>query len=65
MARYMKVEIEMSPHLVKKLFEHVKTPQVTEGDIPWMVSNLIELSKCDEMLTLDEFEMIIKKPGMV
>lgn len=65
MARYMKVEIEMSPHLVKKLFEHVKSPQVTEGDIPWMVSNLIELSKCDEMLTLDEFEMITKKSGMV
>lgn len=61
----MKVEIEMSPHLVKKLFEHVKSAQVTEADIPWMVNNLVELSKCDEMLTLDEFEMITKKSGMI
>lgn len=64
MAKYKKPEIELSPHLLKKLFEHVKSAAVTEADISWMIDNLVYLSKCDEMLTLEEFDIIVKKPTM-
>jgi len=60
--KYKKHEIEMSPHLMKKLFEFVKAPTTEPTDIPWIVSNLVELSKCDETLTLDEYEMVVRKP---
>ena len=65
MAKYKKHEIELSPHLLKKLFEFVKDPKVTVADFPWIVENLVELGRCDEMLTLDEYEMIIRKPTVV
>lgn len=65
MKRYYKCEIEMSPHLLKKLFEFVKDPKITAMDFHWIVDNLIELGKCDELLTLDEFELATRKPGIV
>lgn len=62
MGRYKKPEIEISPQLIHKLFEHVKRPEVTFEDIKNVVYNLTELSKCDEMLTLEEFDLAIQKP---
>lgn len=61
MARYKKPEIEMSPQLIHKLFEHVKRPDVTLEDVKTIVYNLTELSKCDEMLTLEEFDLATQK----
>jgi hypothetical protein len=60
--KYKKCEIEVSPHLLKKLFEWVREPTVQATDLHWVMTNIINLSSCDELLTLDEFEMIIKKP---
>lgn len=62
MARYKKPEIELSPHLLHKLLEHVKRPDVSLEDAKTIVANLTELSKCDEMLTLEEFDLAIQKP---
>lgn len=62
MAKYKKNEIELSEHLLHKLFEFVKTPTIEISDFTWIISNIVELSKCDEMLTLDEFDKITRKP---
>lgn len=61
MGRYKKPEIEISPQLLHKLFEHTKRPDVSMDDIKQMVGTITELSKCDEMLTLEEFELITNK----
>lgn len=65
MAKYKKHEIEISPQLLKKLFEFVKDPKVVAADFVWILDNLVELSRCDETLTLDEYEMIIRKPTVM
>lgn len=65
MAKYKKHEIELSPQLLKKLFELVKDSKIVTGDFIWIIDNIVELSKCDEMLTLDEYELIIRKPTVV
>lgn len=62
MAKYKKHEIELSEHLLYKLFEFVKDPKVEQTDFTWIIQNIVELSKCDEMLTLDEFDRITRKP---
>ena len=62
MARYRKIEIELSPHLLKKTLEFVKAPTTSQDDIEWIVNNFIELSKCDELLTIEEFDLVTKKP---
>lgn len=62
MNKYKKPEIEVSPQLMKKLFEFVKTQAVTPADFDWIVNNLTWLSKSDELLTVEEYEMITKKP---
>lgn len=60
MGKYKQYEIEISPRLLYKLFEYVKA-NPTE-DCEYIVENLKWLSKCDETLTLDEYEMAIRKP---
>lgn len=62
MTKYKKQEIEVSPQLMKKLFEFVKTQAVTPADFDWIVNNLTWMSKSDELLTIEEYDMIIKKP---
>lgn len=59
---YKFVEIEVSPKLMKKLLEHAKDPNVTQDHINYMMDNLLWLSKHDECLTLDEYEVITEKP---
>jgi hypothetical protein len=59
---YKFVEIEVSPKLMKKLLEHIKDPKVTQDHINYMMENLMWLSKHDECLTLDEYEVITEKP---
>ena len=59
---YKFVEIEVSPKLMKKLLEHIKDPKVTQDHINYMMDNLMWLSKHDECLTLDEYEVITEKP---
>lgn len=59
---YKFVEIEVSPKLMKKLLEHAKDPKVTQDHINYMMDNLLWLSKHDECLTLDEYEVITEKP---
>jgi hypothetical protein len=60
--KYKTYEIELSPALLKKLFEFVKSTAITQEDFHWITQNLIELSYCDDTLTMDEYELAIKKP---
>lgn len=62
MTKYKTYEIELSPVLLKKLFEFVKSPAITADDFHWITKNLIELSYCDDTLTMDEYEIIVTKP---
>lgn len=62
MGKYHKCEIELSPMLLRKLFEYVKDPKCQVSDFGWMIDNIKELGRCDELLTLDEFDLIITKP---
>ena len=59
---YRFVEIEVSPKLMRKLLEHVKEPSITQDHINYIMDNLLRLTKHDECLTLDEFEVITEKP---
>lgn len=59
---YKFIEIEVSPKLLKKLLEHSKDPKVTQDHINYIIDNLTYLSKHDECLTLDEFDVITEKP---
>ncbi len=65
MTKWKRVEIELTPALLKKLFEHVKTQAVGPEEIDNIVNNLHWLSKSDETLTLEEFDQIIKKSTVV
>lgn len=52
----------MSEYLLRSLFEHIKSEKVQASDFDWIIDNIKHLSKWDEMLTLDEFDLIVKKP---
>lgn len=64
--KYKKPEIEVSAPLLTRLFEYIKeTPSLTDVDIHHIVENLSNLScKIDDMLTMDEYNEIIKKPAL-
>lgn len=62
MAKYKKCELELSPHLLNKLFYFIKDPKVTEADFGWIIENIKYLGRCDELLTLDEYDLIVQKP---
>ena len=62
MHKYKKPEIELTPHLLQKLFEYVKQDTTTMADIAGVMTNLTWLSKCDEVLSLEEFDLAIQKP---
>lgn len=64
MGKYKRREIEVSPMLLTKLLEYVKDTKVAAGDIVYIVDNLVDLSRCDDCLTLDEFDKIIKRPAL-
>ena len=57
--RYKTYEIELSPKLLEKLFEYVRANPTL--DCKYIIDNLIHLSKCDDTLTMDEYDMIITK----
>lgn len=58
--KYKTYEIELSPKLLENLFDYVrKNPN---EDCKYIIDNLIHLSKCDDTLTMDEYDMIITKP---
>lgn len=65
MGKYKRMEIELTPQLMKKLFEHVKSPAITEADFDWLVNNLAWMSKDTDPLTIEEYEHIIKKPTVI
>jgi hypothetical protein len=65
MAKWKRHEIELTPVLLKKLFEHVKAQAVGPEDLDNIISNLYWLSKSDETLTIEEFDQIIKKSTVV
>lgn len=65
MGKYKRMEIEVTPQLMKKLFEFVKSPAITEADYDWIVNNLAWMSKDTDPLTIEEFEHITKKPTVV
>jgi hypothetical protein len=62
--KYKKPEIEVSAPLLLRLFEYIKEqPGLTDIDLHNMVESLISLSrKVDDMITMDEYDEIIKKP---
>ena len=62
MSKYKRMEIEVTPQLMKKLFEFVKDPKITAADFDWLVNNLAWMSKDIDPLTIEEFEHITKKP---
>ena len=55
-------EIELSPKLLHRLFQHVRKPEITDEQVIQIVEKLKWFSKADELLTLDQFEEIIDKP---
>jgi len=59
MGKWKRCEIELTPVLLQKLFEYVKTatPEATNT----VMENLKALSKSDETLTIEEYEHIITK----
>jgi hypothetical protein len=59
MGKWKRCEIEITPVLLQKLFEYVKTatPEATNT----VMENLKALSKSDETLTIEEYEHIITK----
>jgi hypothetical protein len=59
------MEIELTPQLMKKLFEFVKDPKITATDFDWLVNNLAWMSKDVDPLTIEEFEHITKKPTVI
>jgi hypothetical protein len=59
MGKYKRVELEMTPHLLKKVLEWAKTS--TPEDIETAISNFIELSKSDDTLTIEEFDLVTSK----
>ena len=59
MGKYKRIEIELTPMLLKKVLEHVKT--ATPQDIETIIANFIELSCCDDTLTIEEFDLVTKK----
>lgn len=64
--KYKKVEIELSAPLILRLFEYIKEhqPPLTDVELHQLVENLTTLScKYDDMLTMDEYNEIIKKPA--
>lgn len=61
MTKWKRVEIELTPALVKKLFEHVKATQAGPEELDNIIHNLHWLSKSDETLTIEEYDQIIKK----
>jgi hypothetical protein len=65
MSKYKRMEIELTPQLMKKLFEFVKDPKITATDFDWLVNNLAWMSKDVDPLTIEEFEHITKKPTVV
>ena len=63
MAKYKQYEIEVSPRLLAKLFDYVRS--VPAEDYQYILDNLLELGKCSDTLTLDEYELVIRKPVSV
>ena len=59
MSKYKQYEIEISPRLLSKLFDYVKANPAE--DHQYIIDNLKWLSKSDEMLTLDEYDLAIRK----
>jgi hypothetical protein len=60
LSKYRTYEFELSPRLLAKLFDFVRTNP--NEDYQYIIDNLCELSRCDDTLTLDEFEIIVTKP---
>lgn len=59
--KYKTYEIEVSPRLLESLFDYVRANPTV--DCKYIIANLIDLSRCDDTLTMDEYEMIITKPA--
>lgn len=59
MGKYKRVEIEMTTHLLRKVLEWARTS--TPEDVEIIVANFIELSKCDDTLTIEEFDLVTSK----
>ena len=64
MTKWKRAEIEVTPALLKKLFEYVKTTAVGPEEMDTIINNLHWLSKSDETLTVEEYDHIIKKPTL-
>ena len=60
MGKNKKPEIELSVPLLIRLFEFVREGARTDVEIHKMVENLIECSKYDHLLTMDEYDKIVK-----
>jgi hypothetical protein len=59
MSKWKRCEIELTPALMKKLLEYAKTAAPENIDL--IVENLTHLSKSDDTLTIEEYEVIITK----
>ena len=61
MGKYKQHEIELSPRLLHKIFEYVKANP--SENCEYIIENLKWMAKtADEMLTLDEYELAVRKP---
>lgn len=65
MGKLKRHEIELTPKLMKRLLEYVRTPGVPVEELDTIVDNLSMLSKSFDPVTIEEYEMIVKKPTAV
>ena len=59
MGKWKRCEIEVTPALLQKLFEYVKT--ATPESVNTVLDNLKTLSKSDEVLTVEEYDHIVTR----
>lgn len=65
MAKLKRHEIELTPKLLKRLFEYVRMPSVGAEELDSIVSNLSMLTKSFDPVTVEEFDLIVTKPTAV
>lgn len=65
MTKLKRHEIELTPKLLKRLLEHVRNPNVGVEELDSIIENLCVLTKSFDPITVEEFDLIIKKPMAV
>lgn len=65
MGKLKRHEIELTPKLLKRLLEYVRSPNVGVEELDTIIDNLCQLTKSFDPITVEEYDMIVKKPTAV